>query len=63
MELDEAMAELPTAYAQALRLHGNGATNLDIATRLDIPLASVDTLVKLAEAKLTALLARPPRTP
>ena len=59
MELGDALAELPPAYARALRLRIEGATELDIAARLDIAPDSVGTLIRLAEAKLAALLARP----
>ena len=60
MDFDEAIAELPTAYAEALRLRGQGLATADIAELLGVPPESVDTLLQLAEAKLAALWPTPP---
>lgn len=55
MDFDEAVAKLPAKYAEALRMRARGLTGAEIATQLDVPLDSVDTLLQLAEAKLVAL--------
>ena len=62
VDLDDALAELPSTYGRALRLRTDGATEVEIATQLDVPLDSVATLIRLAEAKLVTLLARPGHT-
>ncbi len=46
--------ELPSVYAEALRLRAAGMTWRDIGRRLGIEPEAVDTLLHLAEAKLTA---------
>lgn len=53
---DDALAALPAGYAEALRLRDQGEDIADIAERLDIPVDSVDPLLRLAEAKLASLL-------
>lgn len=59
MELAEALAALPATYATALRLQASGLATADIARRLDVPVDAVDTLLKLAEAKLARLCGTP----
>jgi DNA-directed RNA polymerase specialized sigma24 family protein len=54
---DEALALLPPAYAQALRLHDQGCGEQRIAAELAIETAAVGPLLRLANAKLTRLLA------
>lgn len=46
--------ELPSVYAEALRLRAAGMTWHDIGRRLGIEPEAVDTLLRLAEAKLAA---------
>ena len=60
MDFDEAIAELPAKYAQALRLRGDGLSGAHIAELLEIPADSIDPLLQLAEAKLAALRPPPP---
>jgi len=60
MDRDRALAELPLAYAVALRLRAAGADDQDIATALGIDPAGVPALLEVAEAKLSAELARDP---
>lgn len=56
MRRDDALAELPTAHAVALRLVDAGADAATIATALAVPVESVAGLVELAQAKLAAIL-------
>jgi DNA-directed RNA polymerase specialized sigma24 family protein len=44
--------QLPSAYAEALRLRATGLTWHEIGRRLGIEPEAVDTLLHLAEAKL-----------
>jgi DNA-directed RNA polymerase specialized sigma24 family protein len=60
MDRDRALAELPVAYAVALRLRAAGADNQAIADALGIDPAGVPALLEVAEAKLSAELARDP---
>ena len=55
---DDALAALPTGYAEALHLRDQGEGVADIAEQLGIPVDSVDPLLRLAEAKLASLLDR-----
>lgn len=55
MESSEAIELLPEAYAEALRLRQAGLED-SIPERLGIPPEAVDPLLRLAQAKLTALL-------
>ena len=61
MDRDRALAELPVAYAVALRLRAAGADDQAIAAALGIDAAGVPALLEVAEAKLSAELARDPR--
>jgi DNA-directed RNA polymerase specialized sigma24 family protein len=54
---DEALALLPPAYARALQLQDQGYDEQQIAAQLAIDAAAVGSLLRLASAKLTRLLA------
>ena len=60
MDRDRALAELPVAYAVALRLREGGADDEAIAAALGIDAAGVPALLEVAQAKLSAELARDP---
>ena len=57
MDRATALSRLPEAYAEALRLRDAGHDSEVIATRLAIPVEAIAPLLRLAEAKLTHLLA------
>jgi len=56
MDRQTALLELPTAHAVALRLRAAGAGDNAVAQALGIPETSVGGLIRIAEAKLAALL-------
>ena len=56
MDRHTALMELATGYAVALRLHEAGAADDFVAQALGIPVESVAGLLRVAEAKLAALL-------
>lgn len=56
MDRQAALLELATGYAVALRMHDAGAPAVEIAMALDIPETSVSCLLRIAEAKVAALL-------
>ena len=56
VDRDQALAELPVAYATALRLEAAGAERALIAQALGIDVEGVRPLLALAEAKLDRLL-------
>jgi DNA-directed RNA polymerase specialized sigma24 family protein len=56
MDRQAALQELATAHAVAVRLHDAGAADESIAEALGIPVTSVACAVRIAEAKLDALL-------
>lgn len=56
MDREAALLELPTAYAVAIRLRDAGAVDDSVAQALGIPTESVAGLLRVAEAKLAALL-------
>jgi DNA-directed RNA polymerase specialized sigma24 family protein len=61
-----AIAELPDAYATAVRARDEHLTNEEIAARLGIEIEAVEPLLRIAVAKLDAILAdhaRSPQTP
>ncbi|OHU98076.1 hypothetical protein [Mycobacterium talmoniae] len=59
---ERALRRLPPAYATALRLRTDGATDALIVERLDIEPEALTPLMQIAEAKLAALMRRqPPR--
>jgi DNA-directed RNA polymerase specialized sigma24 family protein len=51
-----ALARLPEVYAAALRLRDAGADEVDIARELGIEPEAVEPLVRVADAKLEALM-------
>lgn len=53
----EAVAELPTVHAVALRLHDEGATPDRIARLLGVEPEAVEPLLEVASAKLEEILA------
>lgn len=56
MDREAALLELATAHAVALRLRAAGAEDAAVAQALGIPVTSVPGLVRIAEAKLAALV-------
>jgi hypothetical protein len=56
VDRDQALMQLATAHAVALRLRELGASDETIATALAIPVQSVPNLIAIAESKLAALL-------
>ena len=52
----DVLAELPVAYAVALRLHDAGATPQVIAAALDVEPEAVPALLDIAWAKARALI-------
>jgi DNA-directed RNA polymerase specialized sigma24 family protein len=57
MDRTAAIDDLPEAYAAALRLRDAGLTDKAIAARLGIEVEAVDALLRVAVAKLAAILA------
>ena len=57
MDRGDALDRLPETYANALRLRDAGLRDEDIATRLGIPQEAIAALLRVAEAKLTRLMA------
>jgi DNA-directed RNA polymerase specialized sigma24 family protein len=55
-----ALEQLPAAYAAALRLRADGASDQRIAEQLEIEVSAVPTLLAVATAKLRARLGEPP---
>jgi DNA-directed RNA polymerase specialized sigma24 family protein len=51
-----ALGRLPATYAEALRLREHGKTDEAIAAQLGIEPEAVEPLVRVAEAKLAALV-------
>lgn len=56
MERSHALRELPTMHAVALRLRDKGFDDQVIAAVLDIEHVQVQTLLRIAEAKLAKLV-------
>jgi hypothetical protein len=56
MDRESALLELSTAHAVALRLHDAGASDNSVAQALGIPVTSVPGLIRIADAKLAAVL-------
>jgi DNA-directed RNA polymerase specialized sigma24 family protein len=56
MDRGTAIDSLPEAYANALRLCDQGHDNEAIAARLNLPKEAVGPLLRLAAAKLQAIL-------
>ncbi len=62
MDRQEALAQLPPAYASALRLNDEGASHARIARALDVAVEAVPRLLEIGASKLDAILVRqPPR--
>jgi DNA-directed RNA polymerase specialized sigma24 family protein len=59
MNLNDALAQLPEAYATALRLQLAGATTEAIGAQLQTDPAAVPNLLELAVRKLVAVLQDP----
>jgi len=57
MDRSTAIERLPEAYAAALRLHDEGHDDKAIAARLGLAPAAVGPLLRVAVAKLDAILA------
>jgi hypothetical protein len=57
MDRADAIVRLPAAYAAAIELLDQGASDEVIAERLDLDRAAVAPLIAVAEAKLARLLA------
>lgn len=53
---ERALAELPTAYAVALRMRDDGRNDAEIASALGVDPVAVGPLLRVAEAKLAAVL-------
>lgn len=53
---EAALEQLPTTYAQLLRLGGAGIPNAEICARLDIEPEGLEPLLDLAERKLHSKL-------
>jgi DNA-directed RNA polymerase specialized sigma24 family protein len=59
MDLAAALDELPEVHAAAIRLHRAGMDTAGIAAELGIEFEAVAPLLRVAEAKLAALLEAP----
>jgi DNA-directed RNA polymerase specialized sigma24 family protein len=57
MDRATALRQLPETYARALRMRDAGLDEQAIATRLGVPPEAIGFLLRLAEAKLTRLMA------
>jgi hypothetical protein len=58
MEQERVLGGLPEIYATALRLRAAGVDEAGVATRLDMQPEAVGPLLRIAAAKLDALLDR-----
>jgi hypothetical protein len=56
MNRDDALQELTTAYAVAIRLRDGGADHTMIGRALAVPPQAVEGLLRLADSKLATLL-------
>jgi DNA-directed RNA polymerase specialized sigma24 family protein len=56
MDRAAAIAQLPEAYATAIRLRDEELNDQAIAAQLDIEVEAVEPLLRLAAAKLDAIL-------
>jgi DNA-directed RNA polymerase specialized sigma24 family protein len=63
MDRSTAIGLLPEAYANALRLHDQGHNHEAIAGCLGVPLEAVGPLLRLAAAKLHAILVATDKSP
>jgi DNA-directed RNA polymerase specialized sigma24 family protein len=57
MNRTAAIAELPDAYAIALRARDEDLSNAEIAARVNVDIEAVEPLLRIAAAKLGAILA------
>ena len=57
MDRAAAIDELPDAYATALRARDEDLSNAEIAARVNIDIEAVEPLLRIAAAKLGAILA------
>ena len=55
LDREDALGELSTAHAVALRLRDSGADNEEIATALGVPVEGIGTLLEVAQLKLSAI--------
>ena len=53
------MSAMPEVYRIALELRDAGADKADIATRVDVDVAAVDSLLAIGDEKLARLLLLP----
>jgi hypothetical protein len=60
MDRDQAITELPTLHAVALRLRDDGADPRTIAVAVGVDEDQVPTFLNIAERKLARLEAAPP---
>jgi hypothetical protein len=58
---DEALEQLPAAYAIAIRLRDSGAPEETIAAALGSEPGAITALLDIADRKLAALVAQPDR--
>jgi DNA-directed RNA polymerase specialized sigma24 family protein len=63
MNRTAAIAELPDAYATALRARDEHLSNEEIAAQVNIDIEAVEPLLRIAAAKLGAILADHARSP
>jgi DNA-directed RNA polymerase specialized sigma24 family protein len=61
MDREQALRRLPEGHAKAIRLRAQGLDAEAIAQRLGIPVEGVEPLLRMAEAKLAALINGPSR--
>ena len=61
MDRSQALRDLPTMHAVALRLRDNGFDDAVIAAVLDVEHVQVPALLRIAEAKLAKLMRAPSR--
>jgi DNA-directed RNA polymerase specialized sigma24 family protein len=60
VDRNAALGQLPDTYAQALQLRDRGQSPTSIADTLAVDPAGIDTLLELADAKLSRILNRNP---
>jgi hypothetical protein len=58
---DEALEQLPAAYAIAIRLRDSGASDETIATALGSEAGAIAVLLDIADRKLAVLVGHPDR--
>ena len=63
MDRAAAIDELPDAYATSLRARDEDLSNAEIAGRVNIDIEAVEPLLRIAVAKLGAILADHARSP